>query len=106
MITVTPEAAAQLRQAQVQKRAEGFGLRVQVVGGGCEGFLYDLLFEDAPEDRDHVFESNGQRVFVSPRVLPVINGLIIDHAKTPYGTGFVFTNPSAGSRCGCGASFH
>ena len=49
MVSVTAQAASEIRAAQSQKGIRGFGLRVQIVGGGCEGFLYDLLFVDGPE---------------------------------------------------------
>ncbi|MFZ5469320.1 MAG: HesB/IscA family protein [Myxococcota bacterium] len=105
MIQLTAAAAAQIRGALASKGIDGYGLRVQVVGGGCEGFLYDLLYSDFPDPEDQVFESHGVRLFVDPKALRVVGGLTIDHAKTPHGTGFIFTHPSAKRRCECGASF-
>ncbi len=105
MVTLTEEAAAQIRAALAEKDLPGFGLKVQIVGGGCEGFLYDLLYADAPEAEDLVFESHGQKLFVDKRSLAAVDGLVIDHGQTPYGTGFLFSNPRAKSRCSCGASF-
>ena len=105
MISLTEAAASEIRSALAQKRAQGFGLKVQVVGGGCEGFLYDLLYLEAPDASDDVFESQGVRLFVDRRALRVLDGLTIDHTRTPYGVGFVFKNPSARSQCSCGASF-
>jgi iron-sulfur cluster assembly accessory protein len=101
VISLSPSAAAQIRAAQVSKGIAGFGLRVQVVGGGCEGFLYDLLYVDQPEPEDTVFESEGLKLFVDPRVLQVVRGLKID----AHSDGFQFENPSARHRCSCGASF-
>lgn len=105
MVSVTAKAASEIRATQSEKGIQGFGLRVQIVGGGCEGFLYDLLFVDQPEPDDQVFETEGLKIFVDPRSFAALDGLVIDHAKTPYGPGFVFTNPRATSRCSCGASF-
>ncbi len=105
MISVTPKAAREIRAAQAQKSVIDYGLRVQVAGGGCEGFVYDLQFADAPEPQDRVFESEGIRLFVSSKALAAMDGTTIDHALTPYGEGFVFENPRAKSRCSCGASF-
>jgi len=105
MISLTPAAAVELRAAMKEKGIDGFGLRVQVVGGGCEGFLYDLLFEDAPEAEDQVFETEGVKIFVDPRSHATLAGLKIDHAPTRYGDGFVFDHGRARSRCSCGASF-
>jgi iron-sulfur cluster assembly accessory protein len=105
VVSLTPAAADEIRVAQSEKGIAGFGLRVQVVGGGCEGFLYDLLYVDGPDPEDQVFETQGQRVFVDPRSLAAVDGLTIDHGKTPYGMGFLFDNPRAHGRCSCGASF-
>ena len=105
MISVTENAAREIRTAQAQKGALDCGLRIQVVGGGCEGFLYDLLFVDRPEPEDQIFESQGIKLFVSAKALPAVDGTTIDHAPTPHGTGFVFDNPRAKARCSCGASF-
>jgi iron-sulfur cluster assembly accessory protein len=105
VVSLTPAAADQVRAAQAENGISGYGLRVQIVGGGCEGFLYDLLYVDAPEADDRVFETEGQRIFVDARSLTVLDGLVIDHGQTPYGAGFLFANPRAQARCGCGASF-
>ncbi|HVE83642.1 MAG TPA: iron-sulfur cluster assembly accessory protein [Myxococcales bacterium] len=105
MISLTAEAAAQVQAALRARGLEGFGLKVQIVGGGCEGFLYDLLYVDAPEPEDAVCQSRGVPVYVDARALPAVDGMVIDHRRTRYGEGFTFENPRAASRCSCGASF-
>jgi iron-sulfur cluster insertion protein len=105
MIRLSQRAASEIRATLRAKGIEGFGLRVQVVGGGCEGFLYDLLFSEQPDPGDHVFQSEGLQVYVAPRSFAAVDGLIIDYGSTGYGEGFVFTNPHARTRCSCGASF-
>jgi iron-sulfur cluster insertion protein len=105
VITLTSKAAQELHAAQREKGIVGYGLKVQLVGGGCEGFLYDLLFVEEPDPNDAVFETQGLRLFVDPRSLPALSGLKIDHRETRSGTGLVFENPSARTRCSCGASF-
>jgi iron-sulfur cluster insertion protein len=105
MISLTEEAASQIQAALVARGLQGFGLKVQIVGGGCEGFLYDLLYVDGPEPEDAVYESSGVQVFVDARALKAVDGLVIDHQRTRYGEGFTFQNPRAASRCSCGASF-
>jgi iron-sulfur cluster assembly accessory protein len=105
VIALTPAAATEIRAAQAAQGIVGYGLRVQVVGGGCEGFLYDLLYADEPESDDLVFETQGQRVFVDSRSHAALDGLVIDHGATPYGAGFLFVNPRARAKCSCGASF-
>ncbi len=105
MISLTPEAALEIKRVLAEKEIGDFGLKVQVVGGGCEGYLYDLLFVDGPEPQDRQFESEGVRLFVDARAIPALDGTTIDHARTSSGLGFVFVNPRAKSQCACGASF-
>jgi iron-sulfur cluster assembly accessory protein len=105
VISLTAEAAAQVQAALTARGLDGFGLKVQIVGGGCEGFLYDLLYVDEPDPEDAVYESSGVRVYVDARALRAVDGLVIDHQRTRFGEGFTFQNPRAASRCSCGASF-
>jgi iron-sulfur cluster assembly accessory protein len=105
MIALTPLAAAEIAKAQAEKGIAGFGLKLQIVGGGCEGYLYDLLFVEGPEPEDREFQSQGIRLYVDERALPALDGTTIDHANTRLGPGLVFINPRARSRCACGASF-
>jgi len=105
VISLTPQAALQIKKVQAEQQIEDFGLKLQIVGGGCEGYLYDLLFVQGPEEQDREFESEGVRLFVDSRALAALDGTTIDHAPTPSGTGFVFVNPRASRTCACGASF-
>lgn len=105
MISLTAEAAAQVQAALGARGLQGFGLKVQIVGGGCEGFLYDLLYVDGPEPQDTVYQSSGVPIYVDQRALRAVDGLVIDHRRTRFGEGFTFENPRAASRCSCGASF-
>ena len=52
MVSLTPRAADLIREWMRSHEAEGLGLRLQVVGGGCSGFLYDLSFTDTREPAD------------------------------------------------------
>src|SRR5437763_1460912 len=101
MITLTPRAASEVQAAQAQRAAQGFGLRIQLVGGGCEGFLYDLAFEERAHPDDWIFESEGVKVFVDAKSCGALDGLVIDHRATRYGKGFVFDNPRAKKHCSC-----
>ena len=105
MISLTPEAALEIKKVQAEKGIPDFGLKIQVVGGGCEGYLYDLLFVEAPEPEDRQFESEGVRLFVDGRALAALDGMTIDHGEAADGSGFIFVNPKVKSRCACGASF-
>jgi iron-sulfur cluster insertion protein len=105
MVSLTPRAAEALRSLQSAENATQFGVRLQVVAGGCAGYLYDLSLVESAVEGDERFESEGLTVWVDRRAVTVVEGLVIDFGKTPYGEGFVFSNPAARGQCGCGASF-
>ena len=106
-LTVTPVATAEVKKFM---DAEGVaydkgGLRVSVQPGGCSGFKYGLLIEDAPAEDDIVLAQDGYSVFVDPFSAQYINGVIIDYVSSMQGSGFTFKNPNATGGCGCGSSF-
>lgn len=106
MIAVTEKAANHLKKvfAENNKTPDTAVLRVAVRGGGCSGFQYDLLVEDAPQDTDKVFESNGVRVVVDPVSIRYLEGSEVDFDEGLSG-GFKVKNPNATGTCGCGQSF-
>ena len=105
MITVTPLAAEKIKGIKTAQAApEETGLRIRVVGGGCSGFQYQLVF-DAPKAGDQVYEQDGVRVVVDPKSFLYLNGTEIDYLDGLMGAGFTLKNPNARGTCGCGSSF-
>src|SRR5258706_7986461 len=100
MITLTPRAAVALRGLLAEEGASGLGLGIQVVGGGCSGFSYDLALADHPEPEDEATELDGVKLFVDRRARPLLEGLTLD-----YDDSFRFANPNARTTCRCGVSF-
>ncbi len=105
MLTLTDKAQGKVREI-LGSQAESFeGIRVQVVGGGCSGFQYQMGFEKAPQSGDEIVELNGFKVFVDQGSSAYLNGTEIDYLESLTGAGFKFNNPNAKSTCGCGESF-
>jgi iron-sulfur cluster insertion protein len=105
MITVTTQAATKIKDIKTaQAASEDTGLRVRVVGGGCSGFQYQLVF-DTPKADDQVFESDGVKVVVDPKSFLYLVGTEIDYVDGLNGAGFTMKNPNAKGGCGCGSSF-
>jgi iron-sulfur cluster insertion protein len=105
MITVTTQAATKIKDIKTaQAASEDTGLRVRVVGGGCSGFQYQLVF-DTPQTGDQVFESDGVKVVVDPKSFLYLVGTEIDYVDGLNGAGFTMKNPNAKGGCGCGSSF-
>ena len=61
MINVSETAASKINELLVEEGKAGSGLRVFVQGGGCSGFQYGLMIEEAGGSADQVFESNGDQ---------------------------------------------
>ncbi len=100
MISLTKAAAEALLSLFQEEGALGWGLRVQLVGGGCEGLYYDLQPAPGPGPEDDEGESAGLRLFVDRRARPLLEGATLD-----YRDGLRFSNPNARRTCRCGASF-
>src|SRR5688572_33104339 len=97
MLTVTPVAGVEVRKFIDQEGvdpAKG-GLRVSVQPGGCSGFKYGLLIEDAAAEDDLIVDQAGWRVFVDPFSAQYLNGVVIDYVTSMQGSGFTFKNPNS-----------
>ncbi|MFI5305385.1 MAG: iron-sulfur cluster insertion protein ErpA [Nitrospiria bacterium] len=105
MVTLTEKAGEKVKEILVAEQKAGYGLRVQVSGGGCSGFQYGMTFEENANDGDHVYESSGIKVFVDPQSAPLLEGVKVDYVDSIQGAGFAIQNPNAKSSCGCGKSF-
>jgi iron-sulfur cluster insertion protein len=105
MITLTYKAVSKVKQLMVGEDKEGYGLRVAIKGGGCSGFQYGLVFEEAPGEKDKVVEIDGLKVFLDDMSQLYLNGTSIDWVESLEGSGFKIDNPQSTGSCGCGESF-
>jgi len=105
LITVTEAAAGKIRELLNEEGKTESGLRVFVQGGGCSGFQYGLMIEEAGGVGDQLFESNGVKLFVDPVSVSYLKGAEVDFVDTITGGGLTIKNPNATSTCGCGSSF-
>jgi iron-sulfur cluster assembly protein len=103
-IEVTPKAVDKIRTSFEKQGVQG-GLRLGVLGGGCSGLSYQFKFEAKPRETDHVFEFDGVQVFVDPKSMVFLDGMILDYKESLMQSGFAFENPHATKSCGCGSSF-
>ena len=104
MIAVTPRAASKI-VSNIDRRGAGIGIRLGTRTTGCSGLAYVLEYVDELELTDHVFDSDGFKIVVDPKSLPILDGLIIDYVRNGLNEGFEFNNPQEKDRCGCGESF-
>jgi iron-sulfur cluster assembly protein len=105
VLSLTDAAAAKLRDLTKEETNPEIGLRVYVYSGGCSGFRYGMMLEDAPTVDDRILEANGVKVYVDGSSVTLLQGAQIDYVDTLMGAGFTVNNPNAVSACGCGSSF-
>ena len=106
-LILTDRAAEEVKKfiEAEQVPADGAGLRISVLPGGCSGFKYSLNIEERPLEDDAVMEVNRVRVFIDGFSLQYLSGITVDYVSSMQGSGFTFHNPNASGGCGCGSSF-
>lgn len=105
VVSLSDAAATKLHELTKEEANPAIGLRVYVYSGGCSGFRYGMMLEDAPTAEDNVLESNGVKVYVDGNSISLLQGSQIDYVDTLMGAGFTVNNPNAVAACGCGSSF-
>jgi len=104
-ITLTDKALEKVKQSMQSREEENSILRISVIGGGCNGFLYDLQFIEEPSKADLNFKQNDVNLAVDKKSMEMLNQMQIDYVDTLNESGFKFNNPNAQAGCGCGKSF-
>jgi iron-sulfur cluster assembly protein len=105
VVSLTDAAASKLRELTKDETNPEIGLRVYVYSGGCSGFRYGMMLEDAPTTEDQVLDASGIKVYVDGNSIGLLQGSQIDYVDTLMGAGFTVNNPNAVAACGCGSSF-
>jgi iron-sulfur cluster assembly protein len=105
VVTLTESASSKVAQLMERDGREGFGLRLKVVGGGCSGLQYQLMFDNQVGEWDQDDEQGGVRVLVDSKSAVYLAGATVDYVDDLNGAGFKINNPNATETCGCGESF-
>ncbi len=105
VVTLSDGAVTKLRDLTKEETNPNVGLRVYVYSGGCSGYRYGMMLEDAPTPEDQVLSVSGFNVYVDTQSIALLQGSEIDYVDTLMGAGFTVNNPNAVSGCGCGSSF-
>lgn len=104
-LTLTQAAADRIIELMKVQHKSGHGIRLEVLHGGCAGFMYNMDFAEREKEQDIVVEDKGVRLFVDKDGMPMLKGTEIDYTETLQESGFKINNPNAKSTCGCGKSF-
>ena len=94
MITVTPEAAEQIKSSAKQGQMEGMPLRIAVQRNNDGSLHYAMGFADEEHDEDLHFKSEQIEIVVAPMSLELLNNTVIDFVELDSGEkNFIFKNP-------------
>jgi len=106
IVSLTESAAAKVQELISRREdREGYGLRVKVVGGGCSGLQYQLMFDNQVGELDQTEDVLGVQVMVDSKSAVYLVGTTVDYVDELDRSGFKIENPNATNTCGCGESF-
>ena len=94
MMTLTPEAAQQIRDSAKQGNMQGMPLRVAVTRMENGEFHYALGFDDTSREGDNSFQSEGIDIVVAPQSMDMLNGTVIDFVEIDGKKEVIFINPN------------
>lgn len=94
MITLTPEAAQQIRDSAKQGNMQGMPIRLAVTRLENGEFHYALGFDDTSRDGDNRFQSEGIDIVVAPQSMDMLTGTVIDYVEIEGNKEIIFINPN------------
>lgn len=95
MISVTPEAAKQIREAAKQSQAEGLPLRLAASRNTDGSIQYGMGFAEETDDQDLSYDTEGVTIVVAPISFELIKDTVIDYVELDSGEmNFIFKNPN------------
>ena len=106
MITLTTEAANQVKKLLENRGKNSAGIRIGISTKGCSGLSYTLEFVDNIDSNDEKISSHDIDIYVDPKATLFLIGTKMDYIEDELQSGFQFSNPNEKGRCGCGESFH
>jgi|TARA_R110000803_G_scaffold207076_1_gene274772 iron-sulfur cluster assembly accessory protein len=105
-ISLTEKAATTLTQMAKDENHIKWQLYINVVGGGCSGYLYDVqILDKDPSDLTQVIISQDIEIVIKQQDSTLLNEIEIDWDDSLMGGGLKFRNPNATKTCSCGISF-
>ena len=94
MITVTEQAAKQIKLSAKQGKAEGMPLRIAATKNEDDSIHYGMGFDDSKED-DISITSSDVEIVVSPVSAELLKDTVLDFVELEPGKHqFIFMNPN------------
>lgn len=104
MINITEKARVKLLEISEGEGFEKCSIRTMIKSGGCNGFQFDLIFDEMIKELDETFEMDGIQVIIDQLSCQYMEGIVLDWVETDFGGGFQFRGGEIKSSCGCGNS--
>ncbi len=94
MITVTEEAARQIKLSSKQGKSEGMSLRIAATKNADDSIHYGMGFDDSKED-DIAITSEEIEIIISPVSAELLKDTVLDFVELEPGKHqFIFMNPN------------
>lgn len=104
-LSMTHEAAEYITTLLKKEGKENWGLKIEVIPGGCAGFKFLMAFQEKLAADEKMLEFHGVKIFLSLMSLGLIKGSTIEFVQSLEATGLKINNPNMTRTCGCGKSF-
>lgn len=98
---ITEKAANKIKEVVKNKN----GLRIEVIPGGCAGYMYNITTENKINNDDKVIQDKDVEIILDKESFNLLKGAKLDYVDGLQDAGFKIYNPNAKSTCGCGHSF-
>jgi iron-sulfur cluster assembly protein len=79
-------------------------LRVGIIGGGCNGFMYAFSWFDEKKPEDVCFVFDDLTIIIDKKSLKLLDGSTLDCGSGLNDRGLFVSNPNVSGACGCGKS--
>ena len=107
IISISDEAANQIKKIISLADKDVKGIIVGVNKAGCSGYAYKIDYAKEENINNYeLVESKGVRFFIEPTATMFLIGSEMDYTKDKLSSRFIFNNPNEKSSCGCGESFN
>ncbi|CAL4042382.1 iron-sulfur cluster assembly accessory protein [Buchnera aphidicola] len=89
----------------IGKNPKNKGIRIKIKKSGCAGFRIVMELAQEKQKEEIEFLKNGATLFISKKILTILEGMEIDFVTKGLNQIFQFKNYNTKNYCGCGESF-
>ena len=104
MVSVSEKAVEKIREMMDSEGKKNARLRLMASPGGCDGAMFEMVFDDNVSASDNKENFHGIQVVYAKGVEGFVGELEIDYIESLNQSGFTLKNPKATHTCGCGKS--